>query len=355
VTARAALPSLQVRRLSIGEAGSPVAAATLLGGLVYGAAAPDAPLTGVDAEPLAGVCKDGGPMVDAWCSSAPSHAGRHGLVQWRHDGHWLWGSVTLPEQGDGIASLAQRAYREIFATLQQFEGLQLQRLWNYLPRINVEIDGLERYRQFNVGRQQAFLEAHCSAFEGAPAACALGTRGGPLRVSFLAGRGHPVAVENPRQVSAYHYPRDYGPRSPSFSRAALLDAGGGRVGLLISGTASIVGHRSMHAGDVQAQTHEVLANLQAVIDAAHAHTDARFDIAGLECVVYVRRAADLPAVRAVLQGAIGAQAAALRHAVYLEAAICRADLLVEIEAHAFAPGALAASRGKQADGPGVAS
>ena len=41
-------------------------------------------------------------------------------------------------------------------------------------------------------------------------------------VYFLAGRTAPVFVENPRQVSAYHYRREYGTHSPSFSRAALL-------------------------------------------------------------------------------------------------------------------------------------
>jgi hypothetical protein len=59
-------------------------------------------------------------------------------------------------------------------------------------------------------------------------------------------------------------------------------------------------------------------------------------------VVYVRHPADTDAVRSVLENALGANAPMIRHAVYLEADICRSDLLVEIEAHAVAPGRLLA-------------
>lgn len=234
--------------------------------------------------------------------------------------------------------MAQRAYRDVFATLAHTGCEQLLRLWNYLPDINADGGGLERYRQFNLGRQQAFFDAQHPAFEGAPAACALGTHEGPFCVHFLAGRTRPLQVENPRQVSAYHYPREYGPRSPSFSRAALFEAGAGQVALLISGTASIVGHTSMHAGDVQAQTRETLANLQAVLGAARARSSARFELADLCLTVYVRRAEDAPAVWALLEAALGQDAAALRNAVVLQGDVCRSELLVEIEAHAFAPG-----------------
>lgn len=283
------------------------------------------------------VLSAGGPCVDAWFGGDDQIAsGRTGSVEWRHDGEWLWGSLAHPDGETGLAGLAERAYRDVFATLAATGYAHLQRVWNYLPRINADGGGLERYRQFNLGRQQAFLDCGQPAFEGAPAACAIGTHGGPFSLRFLAGRQRPVAVENPRQVSAYRYPDTYGPRSPSFSRAALVDASRGRTALLISGTASIVGHESRHAGDVRAQTRETLANLQALIDAAHAHTAARFALRELVCVVYVRRATDWPAIEAELRAALGADAPALQGVVALEADICRADLLIEIEAHGFA-------------------
>jgi hypothetical protein len=56
-------------------------------------------------------------------------------------------------------------------------------------------------------------------------------------------------------------------------------------------------------------------------------------------VVYVRHPSDTEAVRGVIESALGADAPMARHAVYLEADICRSDLLVEIEAHTVAAAA----------------
>jgi enamine deaminase RidA (YjgF/YER057c/UK114 family) len=327
--------TLRVERLSLADWSARCAAAPQpLGSLGYGLADAD----GVAAR----VLSSGGPCVDAWFAGSGITSGRSGSVDWRHDGQWLWGSLSHADGDDGeaaLAKLAELAYRDVFATLAATGYPHLQRVWNYLPRINADGGGLERYRQFNLGRQQAFLDCGQPAFEGAPAACAIGTQDGPFSLRFLAGRKRPLAVENPRQVSAYRYPSDYGPRSPSFSRAALVDAGGGATALLISGTASIVGHESRHAGDVRAQTRETLANLQALIETAHARTAARFALRDLVCVVYVRHAADWPAIEAELRQALGADAPALQGALALEADICRADLLVEIEAHGFASAA----------------
>ncbi|MFO0123835.1 MAG: hypothetical protein ACK520_15400, partial [Inhella sp.] len=280
------------------------------------------------------------PFADVWVTQGDAlRCGQSGSVRWQTDGQWAFGQLNLPEADGALEQTAYRAYRDLFAALDDCGCPQLLRLWNYLPRINADGGGLERYRQFNIGRQQAFMDAQRDPFEGAPAACALGTAGptlGGLSVRFLAGRVAPRPVENPRQVPAYRYSRTYGPRAPTFSRAALADAGGGRLALLVSGTASIVGEHTVHHDDVVAQTLETLRNLQAVIDSAHQGGSARYTLGGLQPTVYVRHAADAVAVRQVL-----AQAEpAWRDAPCVQADICRADLLVEIEAHAFAPGAL---------------
>ena len=305
-----------------------------LGAIAFGADAP-ASADSIGARLLAPA--DGG--FDAWCggAGAPLRRGRCGNVRWRDDGHWLWGVIDLDDtsrSGD-LAPLAERAYAELFATLDATARPHLLRIWNFLPQINADGGGLERYRQFNAGRQRAFVGAGRALFDGAPAASALGTHGGPLALRFVAGRSAAVAVENPRQVSAYHYPSDHGPRSPIFSRAAWVDAGAGRSALLISGTASIVGHRSLHAGDVAAQARETVANLRALVAAAARAGRPRVTLADLRCIVYLRHAADLTRVRAELNSAFGADAAALDAAQYVEADICRSELLVEIEAHAF--------------------
>lgn len=332
---------LRVRRMTLRQAQALAHAADPFAALRYGGAGQAPWMSGVDAPVLLG----GEPMADVWHAGTPVHSGTTGVVRWRTDGHWLLGVVDLDErtEGEGLASLAHRAYANVFQALQQAGCPHLLRLWNYLPRINADGGGLERYRQFNLGRQQAFLEAGQAAFEGAPAACALGISDGALSLRFLAGRLPPLPVENPRQVSAYHYPSDYGPRSPTFSRAAVAPLGGGELALFISGTASIVGHESVHLGDVRAQLAETLVNLRGVVAEANARCSAGFALEDCEPVVYVRHPRDAEGIRAQLAAALGADAHFMRQAVFLEADICRSELLVEIEAHACAAGEVTAA------------
>ena len=281
-------------------------------------------------------------VFDAWTSAAPAESHRHGCVRYATDGHWLHGFAEIDDRALGLQAASHLAYTDLFAVLAESACPNLLRVWNYLADINREADGSERYRQFNAGRQQAFIEARRSAFEGSPAACALGTQDGPLRVYFLAGRQAPLAIENPRQVSAYRYPNTYGARSPTFSRAALVDVGGGRSALFISGTASIVGHTTVHVGDVRRQTEESLLNIATVRQVATDRARAVFEAGGLIYTVYVRDPANLAVVREVFEREVGAESSAARDAVYLQADICRADLLVEIEAHGFAHTGVAA-------------
>ena len=297
-------------------------------------------VTGVGFRPLSANATE----VDGWLAGPGVQAGELGPVRWHTDGHWLFGTYdSTPEQAEaGLGELAQQAYTGIFRALEAAGTPHLIRLWNYLPAINREQSGLERYRQFNLGRQQAFLDAQRDAFAGAPAACALGTHDdGVFRVRFLAGRTPAQPLENPRQVPAWRYPSEFGPRTPTFSRAVLVPVSPDELTLLISGTASIVGSASVHPGDVKAQTEETLRNLQAVIGAAHERGSARFELPSMTCTVYVRQSADADQVRRSFEAAVGADSHAARRAIYLQADICRSDLLVEIEAHATAAGALA--------------
>lgn len=329
-------PPLRFQRLRLAGDSTPPA---VLGGRWVGASA-----HAIAAPVLAPALDARGALLDAWSTGGTLQAQQHGCVQYVTNGHWLHGWAAVDDRNGGVHAATQRVYADLFAVLAATPCTHLLRVWNYLADINLETDGSERYRQFNAGRQQAFLDAQRSAFEGSPAACALGTHNGPLRVYFLAGRTPPVAIENPRQVSAYRYPDTYGPRAPTFSRAALADVGDGHQALFISGTASIVGHESKHLGDVRRQTEESLTNLAAVRDAATARAGRPFAASEMAYTVYVRHAADLPTVREIFERAVGPTSPAARDAIYLNADICRAELLVEIEAHGFvAPGARSAA------------
>jgi len=294
------------------------------------------PVAQVNAPTLAA----GSEVYEVWSCGEPAASGRHERVGFRRTDDMLFGCISIRESAgrDGhdrrhspLHEATAQAYRQICATLDAEDYPHLLRVWNYLPDINRDSHGSERYRQFNTARQHA-LRASGRALTGkVPAASALGTaHDSPLVVYFLAGRTAPTFVENPRQVSAYHYPRQYGTHSPVFSRATLLRQPDGLT-LFISGTASIVGHRSLHVGDTAAQTRETLANIEALLgEANRVAPDARFSPDALACKVYVRRPADQPVIQAQITAALGSVA----RVIYLQADICRDDLLVEIEATA---------------------
>ncbi|HEX5362890.1 MAG TPA: hypothetical protein VFW59_01335 [Gallionella sp.] len=280
---------------------------------------------------------------EVWHGSGRLTSGQCGDIRYRHDEEMLFGVIVLPEtlfsaepDSTPLQQATESAYRQIFALLDSLHFPYLFRFWNYIADINACSFGLERYRQFNRGRQDAFLAHGRDVLGNVPAACALGfarqnSAQGELTIAFLAGRVAPLNIENPRQISAYQYPQQYGPRSPTFSRASLVRMGQDEV-LFVSGTASIVGHATLHARDVVAQTRETMANIEAVLGEANRRA-ARFELADLSYRVYLRHPADLAQIRAELVRCVGGEI----NAVYLQADVCREDLLMEIEATAVHP------------------
>ena len=285
------------------------------------------------AAPLLG--RSAGALNEIWYSAESCRSGEAAGIRFRLDDNVLYGVIDVEEAAYRGSPLplqqaAEDAYRRIFALLDRESCPHLWRAWNYLADINVERDGLERYRQFNIGRHDAFVVSGRLAQGNVPAACALGTTRGPLTIAFMAGRTAPTPIENPRQVSAYNYPSHYGPRSPTFSRAAFAQVPGQEL-LFISGTASIVGHQTLHVGDVAGQTRETLANIAALLEAANGRTRTTpYALPELSLRASIRHAEDYPSVQAIVEEQVGADAPV----VYVQADICRNDLLVEVEAMA---------------------
>lgn len=289
-------------------------------------------------------------ICEVWHGRDKLTRGRSGAIHYRHDADVLFGVVILPEtlfeavaDKTPLQQATESAYRQVFSLLETLRYPYLFRFWNYIADINTHSFGLERYCQFNLGRQDAFLAHGREVTGNVPAACALGfgqgsATQGPLTIAFLAGRVAPLSIENPRQISAYQYPEQYGPRSPTFSRASLVRLGQDEV-LFISGTASIVGHDTLHPTDVVAQTRETMINIEAVLGQANRQAShVRFNLATLAYKVYIRDASDLGRIRAELTRIIGSPP----NAMYLQADVCRQDLLLEIEAtgghSVFVPG-----------------
>lgn len=255
---------------------------------------------------------------EIWRPAAPQWSGDHGRITWRADSNTLFGSVIVPLDDD-IEQTTSDLYHEIFDCIAAQGFPHLLRVWHYLPQINHGQGSHEQYQQFCLGRARAF-DAWFDSTTHLPAGTAIGTRAGnELQIYFLATRQPVQQIENPRQVSAFQYPRQYGPREPQFSRAVVWSHGTGTT-LLVSGTASIVGHQSMHPGDLDGQLQETWRNLESLRTTAGAEQV-------LALRVYIRHAEHYQQVRRFVADAVAASTPVL----YLHADICREELLVEIE------------------------
>ena len=270
----------------------------------------------------------GGWDGDLWLSQLPVRHGWDGDIGYSENGEVLLMQLRLEEPA--LADMEQavyQAYVRIGAFLAARGYPQPWRVWHYLGEINEGEGDAERYRRFCVGRYRAVADS--ADFESRlPAATAIGTRGGGLSLIVLAGKRPGQQVENPRQVSAFRYPRPYGQRSPSFSRATLLPWSDGPR-LLVSGTASIVGHATANAGDPAAQLRQTAANLQALLaHATHTRLPGREprEFQAESYIVYLRHAEDLPRVRATLDELFGDAPQRL-----VIGDICRRELLIEVE------------------------
>lgn len=265
-------------------------------------------------------------LLEVWRGAHGVHHGRSGELRWSSDGEHLFFAIEVDEAAHGgIEAAAAHAYATICGFVGDSTTPHFLRLWNYLDAINDGHGDDERYRRFCAGRARG-MDARMHA--SYPAATAIGRRDGRrvLQVYGLASRTAGRAIENPRQVSAWRYPRQYGPTAPTFARGMRsVDAQ-----LLISGTAAVVGHASRHDDDLAAQIEETLENLRSLL----AEAGDRNGLGARTLLkAYVRHPADAAAVAAALR----ARVPALGGLLLLGGDICRSELLVEVDGvHALA-------------------
>jgi enamine deaminase RidA (YjgF/YER057c/UK114 family) len=231
------------------------------------------------------------------------------------------------------------AYQTVFERIDAGKPSQPVRFWAFIPGIHDDLGtGLDRYMAFNAGRYGAFA-AHFgrgASDRSIPTASAVGVQGDQFVLHALAAETPGLPVENPRQVSAYHYSRRFGPMPPYFARATLLRGPGYDPLLIVGGTASITGEESRHDGDLQEQAQETFRNLGSVVTAAAGVNPA--DDAGaselgsllaafLDVRVYYTRVEDKRTVAALVQDRFPPSC----RVELLQASLCRPELLIEIE------------------------
>jgi chorismate lyase/3-hydroxybenzoate synthase len=243
-------------------------------------------------------------------------------------------AVAILQEPDTAQQDFQRAtyfaYQKLLTAVRQTGHQHLVKIWNYFSAINEGEGDREKYRQFSIGRAKAFDE-HGILDDTVPTGTAIGSIGdSDLSIVALLSKHGLRAAENPRQISAFRYPRQYGPKSPKFSRGGCVSIDDHSL-FLLSGTAAIIGHESAHPYDVALQTGETLQNLDQLCKAITALDKGERELVlDRDCVlrVYLRNPDDRDLVAARLQDALGGISS---NVVFLHADICRRELMVEID------------------------
>lgn len=257
--------------------------------------------------------------------------------------YWMTGAIS-DIVFDDSHNPAIQAFEKVKSGLDN-AGLSFNsvvRQWNYVGRI-LNVSGLnghqkQHYQIFNEARNSQYSQNR--TLPGFPAATGIGMNSNRVAIDCLAISNEAVeviAISNPNQKESYHYGQEVlvgepkvQKQPPQFERAILLKAGN-TCRLIISGTASIVGQQTIGIGDVELQTKITIDNIEMLTSVSnlkeHCPDLENFPETYSHLRVYVKDRNDIQKVKRICFEHFGNIPA-----TYVQAEICRDDLLVEIEA-----------------------
>ncbi len=258
------------------------------------------------------------------------------------------GIKEMSQHSDTV--IASKNAFEIMNQILQAEGMTFNhvvRQWNYIGDIlQTEDTGqrrIQRYQAFNEVRHEYYQRYR--TVSGFPAATGIGMNYHGVIIDFIAitpcNSLHIASVFSPHQLNPYAYeqkvligdtPSSHGHKHPPmFDRAKLMVCHEKSV-VFVSGTASIIGQETVGKGDIQLQLNTTIDNIKALISQENINRNCgqavNVDLLKYKLIrVYIKNMADFDIVKSICTHHFGDCPA-----IYLQADICRDDLLVEIEA-----------------------
>lgn len=244
---------------------------------------------------------------------------------------------TLQANHDNNATLnAEKVFDALKNNLLslQFPVNSIIRQWNYIEKI-IATEGLhQNYQDFNDVRS-IFYGEHFKQC-GYPAATGIGMNEGGLIIEYIAMKSDvstTAPVDNKQQISAHQYSTDVlkggcpVKTTPKFERARFLSCDHHDM-IFISGTASILGEKTIGIDDPGQQTEITIKNIRELYsDKILKDLDCRSKTPQYGHVrVYVKNESDFKEIRTCCRKFYGDLPM-----VYIKADICRDNLLVEIE------------------------
>lgn len=238
--------------------------------------------------------------------------------------------INFPEAGN-TGQQSDKVFRRIRGILETegFSASDIVRQWNYIAGITDVSGGVQNYQMFNDSRSAFYADADWT--DGYPAATGIGCSEGGVTVVVYAVKGFDGAdspIDNPLQIPAHKYSSNVlasgGENrvrtTPKFERGRLL----GNV-VFVSGTAAIKGENSEMSCDAREQALSAIEVVESLVAPANISAGCkgfRFEMLR----VYVRNQEDMETVSAVFSSYFSGVP---MH--FLQAGICRPELLLELE------------------------
>ena len=252
------------------------------------------------------------------------------------------GAGLMGDPGDSITEAAEKAFEAALKILHA-EGLSVHhifRQWNYIEKIaflDKESGTHQNYQDFNDVRSRYYEKGNFR--NGYPAATGIGMDTGGVIIDFIALSESDLVrimpIQNPGQVDAHRYSENVlmgktsGKCTPKFERAKVITFDS-RHYFYVSGTASILGEKTVHDGDVEKQTLTTIENIYRLFSKENQDSlGIHFDVSKIlfsHLRVYVKHEEDIPLVRKVCQEKLHSSSS-----LFLVSDVCREELLVEIE------------------------
>jgi enamine deaminase RidA (YjgF/YER057c/UK114 family) len=266
------------------------------------------------------------------------HEVRYVVFDWEGNKALLIEGVRANSVNDSVEIQSDELFQKIESILEDENiGIhEIVRQWNYIGKITDATNDIQNYQSFNNARARFYSKTNWGNF-GYPAATGIGMSIEAVIVSLLAiASKHDVCItpiNNPLQIAAHLYSQSMlvglkKEATPKFERAKMVQIGHHSV-CFISGTAAIRGEESMHEMDAAAQTKQTIENINHLISVENCRrhgimNEPRMILSSLR--VYYKKLEFLSAVKAEVEK--------VWHGIpvlYLQADICRKELLVEIE------------------------
>jgi enamine deaminase RidA (YjgF/YER057c/UK114 family) len=234
---------------------------------------------------------------------------------------------------------------EIMQKILIAEGLSFSnvvRQWNYIEDITGFAGENQHYQIFNDVRSSYYNSSKFT--NGYPAATGIGMNSGGVIIDFVANNVNNVtqsiSIKSPVQSDAHQYTQEVlahnairtatTESTPKFERAKALASNSENLTIFISGTASIKGQQSVFSNDAIMQTKFTINNILKLVSKENIekHNLSKFytSLRPFYFRVYIKNPADFEAVKKVCNEMLGTM-----QLLYLQADICRPELLIEIE------------------------